>query len=120
MDRDLRGRDAFPTRSTLRPAHSRPAHKDAVTDCATSALATRQGCLQRESLVEDLGENLFAHKLGSELGRLADMLCDALQGLPMSAWQTRYNSFDEGVILLIQEVLATAERLNGLAAELNV
>ena len=69
-------------------------------------------------LVEGLGENLFAHKLGSELGRLADMLADVLNCRPMVGWQTRYNDPDEGVTHLIQEVLTTAERLEKLATEL--
>jgi hypothetical protein len=70
-------------------------------------------------VVGGLGENLFAHKLGSELGRLAGMLQDALTGRPIQAWQTRYSGPDEGVTCLIQEVLATAERLGGLATELD-
>lgn len=69
-------------------------------------------------VVGGLGRNLFAHKLGSELGRLADMLSDALAGRPVRAWQSRYDEPDEGVTLLLQEVLATAHRLDALAAEL--
>lgn len=69
-------------------------------------------------LIDGLGQNLFAHKLGSELGRLADMLPDALNDRPVHAWQTRYHDPDEGVTHLIPEVLTTAERLNRLATEL--
>lgn len=69
-------------------------------------------------LVAGLGENLFAHKLGSELGRLADMVADVLNGQPMSAWQTRYHDTDEGVTHLLQEVRTTAQRLDRLATEL--
>ena len=70
------------------------------------------------ALVEGLGENLFAHKLGSELGRLAAVLRDTLAGHPIRAWQTRYSDTDEGVTHLIQEVLTTAERVDTLATEL--
>lgn len=70
------------------------------------------------ALVEDLGENLFAHKLGSELGRLASMLQVALSGSPLRGWQNRYDDPDEGVKDLLHEVLATASRLKRLAAEL--
>jgi Phosphotransferase enzyme family len=70
------------------------------------------------SLLEDLGENLFAHKLGSELGRLAGLLRDTLDGRPIRAWQTRYNDPDEGVRHLLTEVPETAERLRGLATAL--
>nr|WP_152363915.1 phosphotransferase [Microlunatus speluncae] len=65
-----------------------------------------------------LGENLFAHKLGSELGRLTKMLQDALDRRPTRGWQTRYQDTDEGVTQLIPEVLATAARLGRLATEL--
>jgi hypothetical protein len=70
------------------------------------------------ALVGGLGENLFAHKLGSELGRLAGMLQGALDGSPLRGWQTRYEDHDEGVTRLLQEVLATAERLHKLATSL--
>lgn len=62
-------------------------------------------------LVGGLGENLFAHKLGSELGRLTGIIEDALAGRPLHGWQTRYTDADQGVTQLIQEVLATTERL---------
>ena len=67
------------------------------------------------ALVDGLGPNLFAHKLGSELGRLASMLRTTLQGRPVRGWQTRYSDPDEGVAHLIHDVLATAERLDSLA-----
>jgi len=70
-------------------------------------------------LVDGLGANLFAHKVGSELGRLAEVIQDnAINGLPLHGWQTRYNHPDEGVTHLLQEVLGTAERLDRLATEL--
>ncbi len=72
------------------------------------------------ALPENLTEDLFAHKLGSELGRLASMLRAALEGQPLRGWQTRYDDPDEGVKLLLHEVLATAGRLKRLAAELMI
>lgn len=71
-------------------------------------------------LVGGLGESLFAHKLGSEVGRLAAMISDTLDGRPLTGWQTRYADPDEGVSRLIDEVMTTAERLDRLAAELRV
>jgi Phosphotransferase enzyme family len=70
------------------------------------------------SLVAGLGEYLFAHKLGSELGRLANILPAVLEASPLRGWQTRFDDPDEGVSYLLQEVLSTAGRLDKLAAEL--
>jgi hypothetical protein len=70
------------------------------------------------ALVGNLGENLFAHKLGNELGRLATMLKGALDGSPLRGWQTRYEDYDQGITRLLREVLATAERLRKLATSL--
>ncbi len=70
------------------------------------------------TLVGGLGENLFVHKLGSELGRLASMLQGAVDGSPLRGWQMRYDDHDEGVAQLLQDVIATAERLDKLAVSL--
>ncbi|NYH91967.1 phosphotransferase [Actinopolymorpha rutila] len=71
-------------------------------------------------LVGGLGENLFAHKLGSELGRLAGMVDAVVTGAPQTGWMTRYADPDTGVGDAMAEVAAAEDRLRRLAADLGV
>ncbi|MGW0229849.1 phosphotransferase [Actinopolymorpha singaporensis] len=71
-------------------------------------------------LVGGLGENLFAHKLGSELGRLADLVDAVVTGTPLTGWMTRYADPDAGVADAMAEVAAAEDRLRRLAADLGV
>nr|WP_269091171.1 phosphotransferase [Actinopolymorpha cephalotaxi] len=71
-------------------------------------------------LVDGLGEDLFAHKLGSELGRLAVLVDRVVTGVPLTGWMTRYADPDTGVRAAMAEVAAAEERLRRLAADLDL
>ncbi|MET9018549.1 phosphotransferase [Actinopolymorpha sp. NPDC004070] len=72
------------------------------------------------TLVGALGENLFAHKLGSELGLLAVLVDTVVTGTSLTGWMTRYADADEGVVQSMEEVAAAEHRLRRLAADLGV
>ncbi len=71
-------------------------------------------------LAGGLGEDLFAHKLGSELGRLAVLVDTVVTGAPLTGWMTRYADPDTGVVEAMDEVAAAEDRLRRLAADLGL